>query len=133
MKENKLKPLRGMLLMFILLNTLFITGQKRLAERGFDTDVLIIGNMLLVIVTLTSYLLLYKSMSASNPNAFVRAMYTSFIIKFFVIALAAFIYIMIAKKAVSKPSLIVCAGLYILYTFIEVAVLTKLLKLKKNA
>lgn len=122
-----------MFLLFVLLNAFFVIGQKRLAEKGFNTDVLIVGNVLLLAVTLTSYLLLYKSLNAANPNAFVRAMYSGFIIKFFVIALAAFIYIMVAKKAVSKPSLIVCAGLYFLYTFIEVSVLTKLLKLKKNA
>jgi hypothetical protein len=133
MKENKLRPLRGMFIMFVLINALFIIGQKRLVEKGFNTDVLIIGNLVLFAVSLTSFLLLHKSLTAANPNSFVRAMYMGFIIKFFVIALAAFIYIMIAKKEVSKPSLIVCAGLYILYTFIEVSVLTKLLKLKKNA
>jgi hypothetical protein len=84
-------------------------------------------------VTLVSYLLLYRGMQSANPHAFVRAMYLSFIIKFFIIVLAAALYILIAKSKVNKPALIICLFLYLVYTFIEVSVLTKLMKQKKNA
>ena len=104
-----------------------------LARWNFDQDVLIIGNFLLLIVTLVSYLLLYRGLVSSNPQSFIRAMYGSFIVKFFIIALAAFVYIMIARKNVNKPALIFCMVLYLVYTFIEVSVLIKLLKQKKNA
>jgi hypothetical protein len=54
-------------------------------------------------------------------------------IKFFLIAIAAFVYIMVAKKNLNKPALITCMGLYLVYTFVEVSSLQKLLKQKKNA
>ena len=133
MKENRLKPIRAILVMFVFLTATFELQKRRFVLWGFDTDVLVIGNLILVAVTLVSYLILKRSFQSQNPNSFVRAMYLGFIIKFFVLAIAAFVYIMLAKKAVNKPSLIACAVIYILYTFIEVSVLTKLLKQKKNA
>jgi hypothetical protein len=48
------------------------------------------------------------------------------------VIIAAFIYIMLAKKNVNKPALGVCAGLYIIYTVLETTRLTRLLRTKKN-
>ena len=132
MKESRLRPIRAMLVMFVFLTATFGLQQRRFVQWGFDPDVLVIGNLILAIVTLISYFLLQRSLKSSNVNSSVRAMYLSFIIKFFVLAIAAFIYIMTAKKDVNRPSLIACAAMYLLYTFIEVSVLTKMMKQKKN-
>lgn len=102
-------------------------------KKNIDQEVLIIGNLVLFIVTLLTFLLTYRSLKSKNPNAFVRAMYGGFMIKFFVVAIAAFIYIMITKKNVNKPALFSCMGLYIVYTFFEVTALLRVLKQKKNA
>ena len=133
MVQNNLKPIRPMILLFILLNAFFITGKSWLAKKGVDQDVLIIGNMVLFIVMLVSFLMTQRSLKAANPNVFVRAMYGSFIIKFFVLAIGAFVYIMAVKKDVNKPALFTCMGLYIVYTFFEVSALFRLLKQRKNA
>ena len=133
MNKNSLKALRPMIILFVLLSAFFIIGKSFLAKWGADQDVLLFGNLLLFIVTLTSFLVTYKGLNSSNPQAFVRSMYGSFMIKFFIIAIAAFIYIRITGKSVNKPALFACMGLYLIYTFIEVSVLTKLLKEKKNA
>ncbi|HEX7845902.1 MAG TPA: hypothetical protein VF476_08900 [Chitinophagaceae bacterium] len=133
MKKSSLKPLAPLFVLFIVLNGFFVAGKNMLAKWGVDGSVLIVGNLLLFIVTLISYLISHKGLNSSNPNAFVRSMYGSFIIKFFVIAITAFVYIQVTGKAVNKSALFICMGLYLLYTFIEVSVLTKLLKEKKNA
>jgi hypothetical protein len=133
MKQNKLSPLRPVFILFIVLTALFVSAKSMLIRRNVDQDVLIIGNLLLLVVTLLSYLLLYRGIQSVNPHSFVRAMYLSFIIKFFIIVLAAALYILIAKNAVNKPALIFCLFLYLVYTFIEVSVLTKMMKQKKNA
>ena len=98
-----------------------------------DHEVLIVGNLVLFLATLLSFLVYFRSMDSKNPSASVRGMYGSFMIKFFVCLIAAFAYIMLAKKDVNKPALIICMGLYIVYTVIEVSVLQKLLKQKKAA
>ena len=133
MNRTNLKLIRPMILIFILLNAFFLTGRVWLAKKGIDQEVLIIGNMLLFLVSLVTFLITHRSLQSINPNAFVRAMYGGFIIKFFVVAIAAFVYIMATKKDVNKPALFTCMGLYIVYTFFEVSSLLRILKQKKNA
>ena len=132
MNKNLLQSIRPLGLIFIFLTAFFIFGKSWLEKKGVDTDVLIIGNLVLFLVSLSAFLIANKALRSSNPQAFVRAMYSSFIIKFFVLAITAFVYIMVAKKNVNKPALITCAGLYIIYTVMETKALMKMLKQKKN-
>jgi hypothetical protein len=133
MNQNSMANLRPMILVFILLNAFFIAGRSMLVRWGVEPPVMIAGNLILFVVSLASFLLTRRSLASANPNAFVRAMYGSFMIKFFVCAIAAFVYIISVRKEVNKPALIACMALYIVYTAIEVTALTKLLKQRKNA
>jgi len=133
MNRNSLQLLRPMLLVFILLNVFLITARQLIVKKGADQEVLVVGNLLLFVVSVVTFLITYRSLQSSNPNSFVRAMYGGFIIKFFAVAIAAFIYIMSTNKNVNKPALIACMLLYVVYTFIEVKTLLGLLKQKKNA
>jgi hypothetical protein len=132
MKRKTSSATGPMLLIFITMNALFVTGRNWLAKMGINQEVVILGNLLLFAVTFASFFITKRSFASQNPNAFLRAMYGGFIIKFFVIAIAAFIYIMATKKNVNKPGLFTCMGLYVLYTSLEVAALMKLLRAKKN-
>ena len=98
-----------------------------------DQSVLIIGNLILFFATFFSFWLGSRGLKTNNPQAIVRSVYASFIVKFFILMIAAFVYIMMEKKNVNKPALIVCMGLYIVYTFMEVYILLKLTKRKDNA
>lgn len=133
MNQNSLKLLRPVIIVFILINAFFIIGKDWLIKKGVDQDVLIIGNLLLFVVTLFTFLLTLRSLKSTNSYAFVRGMYSGFLVKFFVIAAAAFIYIVVSKNGVNKPALFSCMGLYIIYSFFEVSTLLKVLKQKKNA
>lgn len=132
MNKNLLKSILPLLIIFILLSGFFISAKSWLDKKGVDQDVLLAGNLVLFVVSLAAFIMTERSLKSSNPNAFVRAMYGSFIIKFFVVAIAAFTYIMIMKKNVNKPALVACAGLYIVYTGIETRALMKNLRQKKN-
>ncbi|HET9431458.1 MAG TPA: hypothetical protein VFO70_09790 [Chitinophagaceae bacterium] len=133
MNSNSLKPIRSMFIVFVLLNVLLVTGKNLLESWNVDTVVLATGNLLVFVIVLVSYFLLRKAIYSSNPQVFVRAMYGSFMIKFFVLAIGAFIYIQVAGKNVNKQALFINMGLYFVYTFIEISALMKLLKQKKNA
>jgi amino acid transporter len=126
-------PLRPMLLLFILVNTLFIAAKHTVSRWGIDYEVVIVGNLILCALTICAFLVTRRSLHSENPNVFVRAMYGSFMIKLFACAIAAFTYFIIVKPNVNKQGIIVCMGLYIAYTAIEVSSLTKLLRHKKNA
>ena len=103
-----------------------------LARWDADRDVLIIGNVLLFVVTSISFFLARRGMQQSNPHAFVRYVYGSIMIKLFICMIAAFIYISIYKKNLNKPALFICMALYLVYTFMEVGVLMKMLRTKNN-
>lgn len=117
---------------FIALNGFFISGKNMLARWGVDQDVMIIGNLLLFIITLLSFLLAQKGLKNPNPHAFVRSVYSSMMIKLFICIIAAFIYISMYRDNLNKPALFTCMGLYLVYTFMEVSILMKLLKEKTN-
>ena len=121
------------LILFILLNTFFLVGKSFLNKQGIDHEVFIGGNLILFIATALSFYISQRSLVSPNPRSSVGSLYGSFMAKFFIIAIAAFVYIMVAKKNLNKPALFICMGLYLVYTFLEVASLQKLLKQKKNA
>lgn len=133
MNKSLLHSIRPLLLIFVFTTAFCITGKGWLAKQGINQEVLVTGNLLLFGVSLLAFLITDRALKSTNPQAFVRAMYGSFMIKFFVVAIVAFIYIMVVKKDVSKPALIACAGLYIIYTAIETRALMKMLNRKKNA
>ena len=132
-RRNKRGPLLPIILFFILLNALFLAEKNFLERYGFDQSVLIIGNVVLFAATLISFVFATRGLRSENARAFVRSVYLSIMVKVFICIIAAIIYIFIFRKNLNKPSLFACMGLYLVYTFIEVSVLTKLLKEKKNA
>lgn len=133
MNKTLLQSITPLLGVFIAISSISALSKNWLESKGVSLNVLLAGNLLLFLVSLVAFLITHKALRSSNPQAFVRSMYGSFMIKFFVLAVAAFIYIMVMKKNVNKPALIACAALYIIYTGIETRGLLKLLKQKKNA
>jgi hypothetical protein len=129
MKSNK--PWLPLVFVFVILNIFFFAFHDWLVRKGVNNDVLIIGNLVLFIATLLSFMIYVRSLKSSGGSAAVRGMYGSFFVKFFTCLVAAFAYIIIAKKDVNKPGLFICLGLYVFYTVIEVSSLQKLLKQKK--
>jgi hypothetical protein len=100
---------------------------------NIDGKVLSGGNYILFIVTAISYWLYTRSLRNPNPNAFIRVVYGSMLVKMLVSLVAIFIYIKLAVS-VSKNAIIACLVLYVLYTIVEVAIITQLLKKSpKNA
>ena|SRR5687768_6989213 len=121
------------ILFFITLNALFIVGKSVLERWNADQEVLLYGNLFLFVITFVSFLVAAKGLNTSNPHAFVRSVYASIMIKLFITVIAAFIYIATMKKDLNKPAFFTLMGLYLVYSFIEVSILTKMLKLRKNA
>jgi len=119
-------------MLFVFLNAFFLGGKSFLNKHGIDQPVLIGGNLVLFIATALSFYISYRSITSPNPNASVRSLYGSFMIKFFLIIITAFVYIMVAKKDLNKPALFICMGLYLVYTVVEVASLQKLLRQQKQ-
>lgn len=133
MRNNKAKAFLPILLLFVVLNGFFISGKNLLERWNADQDVLFFGNLLLFLITLVSFLIARKGLKNANPHAFVRSVYGGIMLKLFACIIAAFIYIASVGKGINKPAFFACMGLYLVYTFIEVSILTKLLKGRSDA
>lgn len=131
--NRRMKGFTPVVLFFVIVNAFLIAGRSWLEQWNADQEVIIIGNALLFVVTLISFSLALRGLRNPNPHAFVRSVYGSIMIKLFVYMIAAFVYISMKKTGLNKPALFTCMALYLVYTFMEVFILMKLLKQKSNA
>jgi hypothetical protein len=128
MVKRKFKSFFPIVLFFIVLNGFFISGKNMLNRWGMDQDVLIIGNLILLVITLVSFFLAQKGLKNPNPHAFVRSVYSGMMIKLFLCVIVVFIYVSLYKNTYNKPALFTCMALYLVYSFMEVSILMKLLR-----
>ena len=130
--RNKFRDFAPIALLFVILNGLFIGLRTKLLDWNINQDVLMMGNLLLFVITFFSFLIAVKGLQHKNVNVFMRSVMGSIMVKMFIAIIAAGIYIAIYKKGLNKPALFICMGLYLVYTFLEVSVLTRILRRKPN-
>ena len=130
--KGKLKGFMPGLILFVILNVIFVVGRNALENWGADQETLIAGNAILFVFTLISFLVALRGLHNPNPNVFMRTVMGSIMLKMFLIVIAAFVYISIYRKDINKPALFTCMGLYLVYTFLEVSGLMKMLKQKTH-
>lgn len=132
MNKPALRNFFPAILIFLILNSGFLAMMKRLEGWGFAYSVLVLGNIIVFGISFLSYWMAVRGLSTKNPHVFFRWVYGSVMIKLFLLAGVAFVYIMITQKEVNKPGLFFCMGLYVVYTFIEVSALMKVNKQKTD-
>ena len=130
MRERR--PVTPVIILFVMLTAFFIVGRQLLERYGFDQSLLIWGNLLLFGITLLSYALAMRGLKSPNPHAFMRSIYSSILLKLFICMIAAFAYIAMHRSKLNKPAFFTLMALYLVYTFLEVSVLTKQLRSKSN-
>ena len=121
-------------IIFIVTSLFFLGARGLLADRNVDFRVLLVGNIILFSATAISFYLYTKALRNDNVQVFLRMLYASLLIKMVFCLAATLLYIFWAGPAVSKPGILGCFGLYVIYTFAEVKVLMRLSKKSpKNA
>ena len=133
--ENKAggRPFRPILITFLIISVLIIASRSLLAGWKTDWRVLLGGNVILFLVTAASYYLYTRALNNANAHVFVRMMYSSLLVKIMVCGIAAIVYALVAGQP-NKNGIIGCFIWYILYTYLEVKILTQLnKKAPKNA
>jgi hypothetical protein len=98
-----------------------------------EIQLISIANILLYGLTLFLFRRTYKSFFDPNPQVSIRAIMSGFMIKFFLLAAVALLYIFYRRKEVSIPVLTGSALLYVLYTSAEISSLLRLLKKSDHA
>jgi len=130
--RNRFREFTPIVLLFVILNGLAVALRSRLTSWNIDQDVVIVGNLFLFAITFFSFLIAEKGLQNKNPHVFMRSIMGSIIFKMFLCIIAAFVYIAVYKKGLNKAGLFICMGLYLVYTFLEVSILTRLLRQKPN-
>lgn len=132
-KAGAAKIFLPILIVFLGVNVFSIVFSKTLEKVHIEQEVLLIGNLVLFCVTVLSFLLYQKAMMAGNTTNFIKNVYGGMFLKFFVCIIAAFIYIYNARQSVNKAGVFALMFLYLVYTFLEISIVMKNSKHKKNA
>lgn len=127
------KKILPVILLFLFITALVFILKAFLKANGFDINFLLGGNVILFMLSLAGFLIQMKGLRSSNLNAFMRGIYSSLLLKMFIVVAAVFIYIFISGGSINKPSLFTCMALYFLYTAIEVKQLMKIARKKSDA
>ncbi len=124
----------GLFLIYLFLGFTVIFGilLATATRMKIDFGALLAGNLLLFVISFWSFRLGIRALHHKNVHVFVRLVYSSLLLKLFLLSLAAFIYIAHFKQDVNKPALFGCFGLYLIYTFTEVRLVMQQSK-QKNA
>src|ERR1700744_2806050 len=129
--ENKnkglIKAFLPVFIVFLIVSLLIVSLSSVLQEWNTDHRVLLGGNEILFIVTAISYWLHIRSLRSSNPHVFVRMVYGSLLVKMMVCFVAVLLYAW-RTPVVNRNAIIGSFILYIIYTFLEVRILTQLTK-----
>ena len=118
MDSQSLKNFLPAIILFLVLNSGFLTMMKKWESWGFDYSVLMFGNLIVFGISFLSYWMAMKGLTTKNNHAFFRWVYGSVMLKLFLLAGVAFVYIMMSKKEVNKPGLFFLYGIiYSLYVY----------------
>ena len=124
-----LLPLAGVFL-FLSLSVFFFS--KQLISAGFDTNVLLVANVLLLAISFLSFFIQFRGIGNTNPHVFVRSVMAGMMMKMLVCLAVTFAYVYLSGSGYNKKSVFVALLLYLVYLALEVyAVMT--LNKKKNA
>lgn len=124
-RPSALRALLPIIIVFLIINGVLLIWNKRLEASGVDTSILQLGNLLLFTIFLLSTVLQHKAMADKSTQLFLRNVYGGMMLKLFGCAMAAFIYIYLARDGVNKPALFGCMFLYMVYSAIELRIVLK--------
>lgn len=113
-------PLVPMFVVFVLVNAICIFFADWLDAHEINHVVVGLANCILFIVSLIIYSMHKKSSSSANAHAFVRSVMGGTLIKLFVFAGGALLYLYFAGENKSVYAIVAAMGLYLVYTALEV-------------
>ena len=125
---NLRKALRPILIFFAVVNILAASLYSTLKNRGLDTDVFLVGNLFICILTLVSFWMMHNGLQSKSTAGFMSSVYGSFIIKLVLAALVVVAYAQWKGNAMNTPALLSSMFTYLVYTYLEVKGLLALVK-----
>ena len=122
------KVLQPIVVLFVLVNVICAILFSWFTSAGLDPIVLLAGNSLVFVLTLSSCYLMKNGLTATSTTGFLSSVYGSFIMKLFFVGLVVVLYVKLSGDQMNVPAVFTSMVLYLLYTFIEVKGLLLLVK-----
>jgi hypothetical protein len=133
MKNPLRKNFIPVIALFVFIDVLILIFKAFLIQNGFEINFLLGANVVLFLLSSYSFFIQTKGVKSPNMNAFIRGVYSSILMKIFVVVAAILIYIFVTGGEVNKASLFTSMAFYLLYTSIEVIQLMKIARRNPNA
>lgn len=131
MKADTVKLFTPILGLFSAVGCTGFLFRSWLEQHNVDFNVLMAGNLIVFVVSIVSLLFHIKGFSTNNAQVFLRGVYISLMIKMIVVAAAVLIYASTAAK-LNRTAVYISMALYFVYSFLEVRMVFRLLKQKKD-
>lgn len=122
------RALRNIFLLFVVTSLIIVLAFNWLQSTSLDPFVLLSGNLIVFLITLSSFYLIKRGLGSSSTSGFLSSVYSSFIMKLFIAGIVVFVYVNISGDQMNAPAVFASMVLYLLYTFMEVKALLLLLK-----
>lgn len=133
MTENPSQKTLPLIVVCIVVMILIMIFKNKLVSYGFHIGFLTVANVTIFLLSYFSFFIQLRGVRSKSAHAFVRGLYTSLMLKMFVIIGALFIYIYAFGGVVDMPGIFTAMMLYLIYTFIEVKHLMKIARKKSDA
>jgi hypothetical protein len=133
MIQSLIKKFIPVIGLFLLINLVVFIFGNSMKEYGFNIAFLLVANAILFILTFLGFYIQTKGVRSTNINAFIRGVYSSLLLKMFVIVVAILIYILVMGGEANKPAILASMGIYLVYTSLEVIQLMKIARKKPDA
>jgi hypothetical protein len=117
-----IKKMTPILALFAFVNCFCFLVMEQMPN--FNYYFIIVVNTMLILMAFLSYIRILK-MDMNNPNAMIRSVMMGTLMKLGVFAIAALIYAKTRQTKVGIPTLLVCMGIYLLYSWLEIRWATK--------
>jgi hypothetical protein len=130
---NFIKIIQPLIGLFTFISIAFLTAKSSLATKSIDANVVLIANALFFLLYSFTVGLHSNATNHKNPNVAIRtSMITSFL-KLFVLIGAVAVYKYSITGKISWITVIISMVLYLIYSFVEIRIVSKLKKQHGNS
>ena len=119
-------------IVFGLVFILVIAFKDFLANKDVNTNFILGANFILFTLSIAGLFIQGRGAGSVNLNAFLRGIYTSLLMKMFLIVGAVLVYITIMGGEVNRPAIFICMALYFIFTAIEIKQIMKIVRKKTD-
>ncbi len=114
------KAILPLFILFIVIDSFILYSHSYFTSTLIDLMAIFVCNCLLFVLSVLSLVMHEKAIQQKNANAMVRSVMGATLLKLFVLATAAFIYLFLKKSSNVTYTLFIVMFMYILYTGMEV-------------